>query len=274
MKETNGIRLGVGQIQPVVPKTTANLKKIEKTLDASASVNIDILVLPELANSGYVFNDRQEAMVSSEEIPGGETSQILREWSRKDRLIVCGICERDGDDLYNSAVGFGNGKMIGKYRKIHLFDNELDIFSAGAKEPPVINHLDFRYGMMICFDWAFPEVARILALKNAQVILHPANLVLPFCQKAMITRSIENRVFTATANRVGEERGVSFSGQSQITTPKGEVLVSLEEKETGVAFIDINPTEADNKMITDRNHVLKDRKPSLYSRVTAYDADL
>ncbi|MBD3158905.1 MAG: hypothetical protein GF309_08975 [Candidatus Lokiarchaeota archaeon] len=267
------IRLGVAQIEPVVSEPSTNFNRMEKALYRAEEENVDILVLPELANSGYVFKNRKEALMNSEEIPGGKTCQLLSQWSRENTLVVSGMCEQDGDNLYNTSVAFGNGKMLEKYRKIHLFDNELNIFAAGFEEPPVFSYRGFRYGMMICFDWAFPETARILALKGAQVILHPANLVLPFCQKAMITRSIENKIFTATANRIGEERGVSFSGQSQITNPGGEVLVSLDEEETGIAFTDIDPSQADNKMITTRNHVLKDRKPELYSRLTAPGED-
>lgn len=274
MKENKGVRLGVAQIQPIVSKVEENLQRISSVLNKATSNDVEILVLPELANSGYVFNNQEEAWKSSEEIPSGNTSEVLREWSKRNRMVVCGVCERHDENLYNSAVAFGDGKLLGTYRKIHLFDNELDIFTEGKKEPPVISYHDFKYGMMVCFDWAFPEVARILTLKKAQVILHPANLVLPFCQKAMITRSIENRVFTATANRVGRERGVVFSGQSQMTNPGGEVISSLDDKETGIAFVDINPAEADDKMITKRNHVLEDRKPKLYSRLTSVDADL
>ena len=267
------VRLGVAQIEPVVSKPSMNFKRTEKALKRAAAENVDVLVLPELANSGYVFKNRDEAIKNSEEVPGGKTCQLLSQSSKEDTLVVSGVCEREGDELYNSAVAFGNGKMLEKYRKIHLFDNEVNIFTPGSEEPPVFSYLGFRYGMMVCFDWAFPEIARILALKGAQVILHPANLVLPFCQKAMITRSIENKIFTATANRIGEERGISFSGQSQITNSRGQVLVSLDEEETGIAFIDIDPSQADNKMITERNHVLKDRKPELYSRLTEFNAD-
>ena len=127
------------------------------------------------------------------------------------------------------------------------------------------------FGVMICFDWAFPEVARILTLKGAQVILHPANLVLPYCQSAMVTRSIENSVFTATANRIGIEREIVFSGSSQITSTNGTRLANLSSDEVGIAFADIDPLKADDKMISKRNHVIHDRRPELYSRLVKSD---
>ena len=154
------------------------------------------------------------------------------------------------------------------YRKIQLFDKEKDWFLPGNTEPPVVEHEGHRYGVMVCFDWAFPELARILAIKGAQVILHPANLVLLFCPDAMITRSIENRLFTATAGRVGEERGVCFVGGSQITSPRGDVKFRMSDEEQGLKWADIDLSLADNKTLTKRNDVLKDRRPNLYTRLT------
>lgn len=265
------MRLAVGQLEPQVGKTDENLVQIRRILDCAEEAKVDVLVLPELCNSGYVFLNEAEASNAAEPIPDGKTCIELREWSKKDRLVVSGICEKTDDGLYNSAVAFGNGKYITTYRKIHLFMNEQDWFLQGMVEPPVFEFKKSRFGIMICFDWLFPEIIRILALKKAQVILHPANLVLPYCQDAMVTRSIENRVFTATANRVGKERRTTFSGASQITDTKGTRLIQMTSTETGVRWADIDPTMADNKAITDRNDVLGDRKPDLYWRLTQDD---
>ena len=111
-------------------------------------------------------------------------------------------------------------------------------------------------------------MARILALKGAQIILHPSNLVLEFCQSAMKTRSLENGVFSATANRIGTERGLSFSGKSQIIDPNGGILVSVPSDYTGVECLNVNLEDANDKMLTPRNHRLHDRRPELYRRLT------
>ena len=125
-----------------------------------------------------------------------------------------------------------------------------------------------RLGMMICFDWIFPEVARTLALKGADILCHPTNLVLPFCQDAMVTRCIENRVFALTANRVGTERRAgqefTFTGRSQVVTPRGEILTRADVDGEGVFVVDIDPMLARNKAVTDVNDVLGDRRPELY----------
>jgi beta-ureidopropionase len=261
------IRIGVGQLEPKVTEMGWNLEQLELILEKAHEESVDALVLPELANSGYVFEDLNEVRESSENIPNGPYCSKLRDWSKDDRLVIAGICEKGSDGLYNSAALFGNGQHLVTYRKIHLFSNEVDWFLPGDKIPPIISWRGFRFGAMICFDWAFPELARILALNGAQVILHPSNLVLKYCQNAMITRSIENRIFTATANRVGSERGISFTGASQITAPNGDVMVRLEDDSIELGYFDIQPELADDKMLGERNHLFKKRRIELYNRL-------
>ena len=265
------MKLAVGQMEPQICNPEENLSRVKSILDEADKTKVDVLVLPELCNSGYVFKSLSEATESAESIPIGPMSSELLEWSRNGRLVVAGICEKSKKGLYNSAAVFGSGEHITTYRKIHLFLNEIDWFIPGQEEPPVIEYNGYRFGVMICFDWIFPEVTRVLALKGAQVILHPANLVLPYCQDAMVTRSIENRIFTATANRVGTERKVSFSGLSQITDIKGNRLRQMDKKKVGIASAEINPKLADDKSITKRNDVLNDRRPDLYKRITQDD---
>jgi predicted amidohydrolase len=255
-------------MEPRVDDVDANILNVKKILKTAGEEGVDLLVFPELANSGYMFKSRDEALARSETIPDGLFSTSLLEWSQEGRVVVAGICEMKEGNLYNSAAVFADGKHLATYRKIHLFDRENEWFLPGNDEPPVVDFKGHKIGVMVCFDWAFPEVARILALKGADIILHPANLVLPYCQNAMITRSIENRVFTATANRVGTERGAVFSGMSQITSPKGEVLLRLREEKLKAAWADIDLSLARDKMITKRNDVMEDRRPSIYGRLS------
>ncbi|MHA2359985.1 MAG: nitrilase-related carbon-nitrogen hydrolase [Candidatus Thorarchaeota archaeon] len=265
------MRLAVGQMEPVIANIAENISRVKALLGEAEENSVDVLLLPELVNSGYVFESEEEAVASAEEIPTGPLSSDLRSWSDKGRMVVAGICEKTKEGLYNSAGVFADGKHIGTYRKIQLFLNERNWFLPGYEEPLVVEFRGNKFGVMICFDWAFPEIARVLTLKGAQVILHLANLVLPYCQDAMITRSIENRVFTATANRVGIEREVTFSGHSQITSPTGERLATINGEEIGITWCDIDPTVADDKMITKRNHIINDRRPDLYSRLIQDD---
>ncbi|MFW9909010.1 MAG: nitrilase-related carbon-nitrogen hydrolase [Candidatus Thorarchaeota archaeon] len=261
------MRIGVAQMEPHVCESEYNLKHLSEILKKADSEDVDVLVIPELANSGYAFNSLKEVEKSAEEIPSGIFSNQLLEWSGNERLVVAGICEKKNGRLYNSAGIFSNGKLMEVYRKIHLFSEEKRWFTPGSVEPPVVRHGEYNFGIMICWDWIFPEVSRILTLKGAQVVLHPANLVLAYCQAAMVTRSIENGIFTATANRIGTERELMFSGKSQITDTRGKVLISMPDGITGVYSADISPSEADNKHMTKKNHLLNDRRPDLYSRI-------
>ncbi len=256
-------------MEPIIGDLKGNLSKMSALLKTATKQEVDVIVLPELLSSGYVFKSKEEAESLAEEIPTGPFSKALKKWSINGGMVVAGLCEKTPDAIYNSAAIFSKGEHITTYRKIHLFDEEKVWFSEGDKEPPVVSHNEFRFGVIICYDWAFPELSRVLALNGAQVILHPANLILKslYCSKAMITRSIENRVFTATASRTGTERDLKFLGASQITDPRGHVLLSMDDTETGVSWVDINPGVADNKTLTDRNDVLEDRKPNLYRRI-------
>jgi predicted amidohydrolase len=146
--------------------------------------------------------------------------------------------------------------------------NEKDWFLPGNKEPEIVEFRGCRLGMMICFDWIFPETARTLALKGAHIICHPANLVMPFCQSAMITRCLENRVFAMTANRIGEEArgGIvnRFTGQSQIISPSGNILYRALNNKDEVGFADINYRESEDKALNEKNNLWEDRRPRFY----------
>ena len=197
----------------------------------------------------------QEVKDLSEEIPAGYTSQKLISLSRKRSLyIVAGIAEREGNSFYNSALLVGPGGFMGIYRKTHLFSEEK------FWETPLGN-----IGIMICFDWFFPESARTLALKGADLIAHPSNLVLPHCPDAMVTRCLENRVFAVTANRTGtEQRGLVFIGRSEIVSPSGMVLCRAGADTEEFRLAEIDPLEARNKDLNPFNNLFDDRREEYY----------
>ena len=127
----------------------------------------------------------------------------------------------------------------------------------------------------ICFDWMFPEAARSLALGGAEVIAHPSNLVLPgWCQDAMRIRSMENRIYSATANRFGSESRtprptLDFTGASQIVSPRGEVLTKAEAEGVALLRSAIDVSAARDKSIPSGNDVMGDRRPDWYRQIIA-----
>jgi len=267
--ERVGLTLKIGFIQfaPVLGDLHATIRKLDGVINEAERA--DIVVLPELCNSGYNFKDSEQAWSSSEGIEQSIFIEYLTSKCKElDLFIVSGFNERAGDHLYNSAILVGAEGYVGRYRKYHLFMNEKDHFKPGDEGLPVFDAGKCRIGLLICFDWIFPEVWRILALKGAEIICHPSNLVLPgLAQKAIPLHAMTNRVFIVTANRVGTEGDLTFTGCSIIADPRGDVVEqgSDAREEIGIAEIDLDL--AKEKMITPRNHLFHDRRPELYGEL-------
>ncbi|MFO8018309.1 MAG: nitrilase-related carbon-nitrogen hydrolase [Promethearchaeia archaeon] len=259
------LKIGYIQTSPVFGDKEKNFSEVE---EVSENVNADLLVLPELFATGYTFISKEEAQEMAEPL-NGKTSKFLQQIAEKtSSIIIGGFIEKDGNKLYNSSLMVSQDKVFGSYRKIHLYNKEKLWFSPGNRPFQIYETNKMKIGMMICFDWLFPESIRSLALLGADVIAHSANLVLPYCQNAMKVRCLENRVFAVTANRIGrEQRGeddFTFTGESQITDYKGEVLSAAPKNEVHVDVAEINPHEARSKDLNDYNNLVDDRKPDLY----------
>jgi predicted amidohydrolase len=257
---------GFIQTSPVFGEIRANLDRAAKLIGDHRA---ELLVLPELFTTGYQFNSREEALRLAEPIPDGPTTAFLCALSRsKNCTFVAGLAEREGDTLYNSAVIVSPEQgYLGKYRKAHLFDTEQDIFQAGNLPLQVFNVNGVRIGIMICFDWRFPETSRTLALQGADIIAHPSNLVLPHCPQAMITRCLENRVFAITADRVGLEQRplpLTFIGQSQVVDPDGQVLYRASFDREEIKILEIDVAKARTKSINEKNDLFAGRRSDLY----------
>lgn len=142
--------------------------------------------------------------------------------------------------------------------------NEKNIFDAGDIDLEVIDYMGIKLGMLVCFDWMFPEAWRKLALQGAELILHPSNLVLPYAQSVIPSYALVNRLYIATANRVGKEKELTFTGQSVIAGTKGEILAKATEESEEILMVDIDPKLARDKMITPVNDAFKDRRTDKY----------
>lgn len=264
MNKSGYISAGYLQFEPLLGDPCENMNRIGKLLDKI--VKADLIVLPELANSGYKFESREQAIELSEVAEESIFVDFLATQAKKHKIhIVSGFNERENDKLYNTAILVGPDGMIGRYRKIHLFMDEPDIFEIGNLGLPVFDIGKCKIGMLICFDWIFPEVWRILSLQGAEIICHPSNLVLPYAQQAVPVHGLINRTFNITANRTGNERGIKFTGQSIISDPSGNTLFKASSIKEEVKVTSLNLSQARNKMITPRNHLFNDRQPKNYS---------
>jgi predicted amidohydrolase len=266
------MKAGYLQFKPELGEPGKNTERIEELV---RDKDFDLLVMPELANSGYLFSSAGELDKCSEEIPHGSFCKSLQNIaSSKNAFIVSGICEREGDKFYNSSVLVYPTGDVMVYRKIHLFHEEKKWFRPGDYPLQVYQIENQRMGkvkigMMICFDWVFPETARTLALKGAQIICHPSNLVMQYCQRAMFTRALENHVFSITANRTGKDtnggKELNFTGESVIVDPKGNYIARGSADGEECVVVDIDPQDALNKDITPLNNIFEDRREEFYS---------
>ena len=262
-------RVGLFQFAPRLGEREANLDAIEAGLEGA---DAELFVLPELATSGYALQDPTGARAVAERPEGSAGLARLQALSEaKNAALVVGLPLLEDDELFNASALLRPGREPVFYRKLHLFYREKELFAPGDRPPEVHEHRGVCIGVMICFDWVFPETARLLALAGADLIAHPSNLVLPgFAQAAMVTRSVENGVFTVTCNRVGEEsypdeeKPLRFTGLSQVLDTRGARQVGFGEDETRCEVVELDPAEAADKMITPRNHLLADRRVEFY----------
>ncbi len=251
------------------PAFGAKQQNVEQCLTMMQGVKADLYVLPELFATGYNFVEAKEVRDLAEPFLSGYTYERIKSFTSQERcFVIYGFVETAGDNVYNSAAMVGHDGSIGSYRKVHLYDREKLFFVPGDLGFHVFETRLGRIGIMICFDWYFPESARTLALKGAQIIAHPSNLVLPNCPDCMLTRCLENRVFAVTANRIGtEDRGghsLHFIGKSQITSPRGEILHRAPPDQAQIAVVEVEVSLADDKNLNTHNHLLKDRRPEIY----------
>ena len=233
------VRLGLAQMELKLGDIDYNVKQAKNLLRNAKSNHVDVLVLPEMANSGYYFNAYEDVKRASEKIPTGPLSRELIKWSRNGHLVVAGINESVEDSLYNSAAVMANGIHLGTYRKHHLFGPEKEWFSRGPLEPQVFSYDNLVFSVIICFEWNFPDRIKSAATRGANLILHPVNSGNYRWRDEMRTIAVENGIFTASANRVGKEGDCTFSGESSIIDPNGDIILKMNSQSHQVEWIDI-----------------------------------
>lgn len=268
------VRVASCQVRLDIDDPSGSHDRLDESIDTAVSGGADLIVLPELATSGYVFRDADEARGLAETLDGPSVNG-WRDRSRYNGItIVSGFCELDAEGrLRNSAVVISDGEVLALYRKAHLWDGEKAIFVPGDEPPCVVDTPAGRLGVMICYDLEFPEWCRLPALGGAQLLVAPTNWPLASAPdaerpmevvRAQATASV-NGVFVVTADRCGAERGVDWVGGSAIIGPDGFPLAGpARPDESTVLFADVDPSAADDKTIGPWNDVLADRRPDLY----------
>ena len=252
------------QFAPILGDVETNILHIAKLLENVADA--DLVVLPELASTGYNFSDREMALRLAEKPSNSRYVDLLTSQAAKNGLyIITGFNEQAGDKIYNSSLLIGASGPVGVYRKMHLFMHEKKYFTPGDGKLCVYDTGFCKLGMQICFDYLFPEPWRILAQKDAEVICHPSNLLTQNAVKALPGIALMNKVYILTANRIGTEGDLTFNGGSMIINPSGDFLQKADADNENILFQDIDPQLSRDKMITPLNHVFDDRRPEQYT---------
>jgi len=262
------LKVCVVQFKPELFEIKKNVDKVMKMIE---DVKSNFIVFPELAFSGYAFSAKREVEETYESpLDGiGYAFETFKRFSKDTGISVAyGFNEKYEGKYYNSSILINSDGTFKIYRKTHLFFREKLFFTPGNTGFWVENVDGIKVGMAICFDWYFPESFRTLALLGANLILHPANLVLPYCQEANKIRSLENKIYIATSNVWGKQSNgeiqYSFTGRSQVTSPDGDILFRLPEKGNFVETVEIDERKSQNKSINEYNDLFKDRKPKYY----------
>lgn len=263
------MKVGFLQCAPAFHNLKSTRTRIRELLEGA---DADLMVLPELTISGYLFKDAAEAAACSERVPGPSTEFFGDLAAANNTHYIYGFIEAGEDGLlYNSAACVFPDRSFRVYRKAHLFNREKLVFTPGNSQFEVFEINGVKIGMLICFDHMFPEAARTLALQGVEVICHPSNLVLEgLAQVTSRSRAIENRIFWILANRIGSEVSgtvsCTFTGGSQICAPTGEILAAASREEELLGIREIDPASAQDKQIGKRNDLFKDRRRELYQR--------
>jgi predicted amidohydrolase len=266
------------QLAPRIGETDANRAATLDAIAAAAARGAQVVVLPELAVSGYVFADIDEARSLAEPLDG----PTVQAWSALARehglVIVGGVCEgSDGGELRNTAVLIDGDGLRAAYRKVHLWDREADVFVPGTEAPPAVDTAHGRIGVVVCYDLEFPEWIRIAALAGVELLCAPVNWPStphPSGERAGEVVRVQadastNRIFIAACDRAGRERGVDWVGGSVIVSPDGFPLAGPARADEVITLLaGCNLAQARDKRNGEHNDVLADRRPELYSAVT------
>jgi predicted amidohydrolase len=267
-----------------VENRDANTRAVDERLDRAARAGANLIVLPELATTGYTFASREEAYAHAEPVPAGPTVEGWARFAAERGVYLVGcLPELDGVKLFDTAVLVGPEGYIGKYRKTHLWNEEKLWFTPGDLGFPVFDTRIGRIGLLVCWDIWFPETARIVSQLGADIICVPTGWVWTppplydasgTCMAAYLTMTAAhaNNVFIATADRIGEERTSGFMGNSLIAGTNGWPIgrIAGPEEDT-IIYAEIDVVQSRRAPIWNQlNDLHRDRRVDLYDQLVGY----
>lgn len=270
------MKISCVQTDVIFKDIDANLSSLEATVRSEVIQGTQLTVFPECFSTGYCFDSLAEAMELGESVPGPSTDRVAKLCAELKTYVVFGMLEKSGDNLFNVAVLIGPKGLIGSYRKVHLPYLGVDRFTTPGDRPfEVFEAAGVRIGMLICYDGGFPEAARVLSIRGADLIVLPTNWPPGGSYMAEFSincRAMENGIYFAAVNRIGTENGFSFIGKSRICSPVGATINSIDDASPGILRTEIDPMIARTKRIVrvPGKHLIDrmaDRRPEMYGAV-------
>jgi 5-aminopentanamidase len=267
------MKIAAVQMDIKIGEVDRNLEAIAERFREAVSNGAGLVIFPECAVSGYCFESLDEARPFAQAIPGPATDFIVERCKELNAFAVFGMIEVDGDNAYNAAVLTGPDGVIGSYRKVHLpFLGVDQHVNYGDLQFEVHQAADVVVGMNICYDSAFPESSRALALAGADLVALPTNWppgAECVAEHVIATRAMENAIYFAAANRVGEERGFRFIGMSRICAPNGTTLAVADGESEVILYADVDTELSRRKQVVREPGVhaidrMADRRPEMY----------
>lgn len=270
------ITIAVAQIDIAFADRQRNLARMSQVLEETAAKGARLTVFPEAALTGYCFDSLDEARPHAEPIPGLSTERMTEHCRRLKTFVIYGLLEAEGKRVFNACVLVGPEGVVGSYRKIHLPFLGVDRFTTPGDRPFAVHEAaGMRIGMNICYDGGFPESSRVMTLLGADLVVLPTNWPPGAeCMAGCVVnaRAMENNIYYAAANRVGEERSFRFIGQSKICDPSGRVLSEANHDREEILYAQIDVTAARQKKIVRRPKLheidrIRDRRPEMYGQI-------
>ena len=270
------MKIACVQTDVVFKDINANLSSLEASVSNEVAQGTQLTVFPECFSTGYCFDSLAEAMEFGESVPGPSTDRVAKLCAELKTHVVFGMLEKSGDQLFNVAVLIGPEGLIGSYRKVHLPYLGVDRFTTPGDRPfEVFEAAGVRIGMLICYDGGFPEAARVLSIRGADLIVLPTNWPPGGSYMAEFSincRAMENGIYFAAVNRIGTENGFSFIGKSRICSPVGATIMSIDDASSGIMRTEIDPMIARTKRIVrvPGKHLIDrmaDRRPEMYGAI-------
>jgi predicted amidohydrolase len=269
------VRVASCQLSPDVGDPAGNAEAARRAIAEAIAGGAQIVVLPELVNSGYVFRSIDEARAAAVPADGALLQSWAQEAARGDALVVAGFCERAPDGrLFNSAALLDGDGVLAVYRKLHLWDQESRWFSPGEREAPVVETRHGRIGLAVCYDIEFPELTRGLALRGAELLALPANWPhdqsppdgRPVLHTLAAMTAYWSHIFVAVSDRCGTERGCEFEGGSVVAGPDGALVAGpVAGRGPATLLADCDLAQARDKRTSERNDAFADRRTEHYA---------